>query len=193
MRRRLELPRELWIQNFGGSWCRSAHCQAPYLYASTDGSRRACGVGACTCIVPTLIDPRETPAPRIDRFRLVRPPWTVAASSPRIQKCFCRPPGSVPLISLDQYRTEGSPNTCDWSANAGSGRTCKTYRRHRDAKTTAETAPRRATRPLRGQQPARSENRAFVAQSQRFAIQPHQERQLERRETKLRRCNISQW
>ena len=31
MRRFLGLSRELWIENLGGSWHRSAHCQAPVL------------------------------------------------------------------------------------------------------------------------------------------------------------------
>ena len=96
MRRRLELPRELWIQNFGGSWCRSAHCQAPCLYASTDGSRRACGVGACTCIVPTLGDPRETSGPRIDRIPPARPPWRDCQYR-EIKKIFFSPLSKCPI------------------------------------------------------------------------------------------------
>ena len=31
MRRCLGLSRELWIENFGGSWDRSAHCWGPVL------------------------------------------------------------------------------------------------------------------------------------------------------------------
>ncbi len=31
MRRCLGLSRELWIEHFGGSWCRSAHCWGPVL------------------------------------------------------------------------------------------------------------------------------------------------------------------
>ena len=39
-----------------------------------DGSARACGVGACACIVPTLGDPRDTSSAGIDRIPLARPP-----------------------------------------------------------------------------------------------------------------------
>ena len=42
---------------------------------SIDGSARAYAVGDCTCIVPTLGDPRETSGPRIDRIQPARPPW----------------------------------------------------------------------------------------------------------------------
>ena len=44
-------------------------------HVSTDGSARACAVGDCTCIVPTLSDPRETSGPRIDKNPPARPPW----------------------------------------------------------------------------------------------------------------------
>ena len=37
------------------------------IYVRTDGSRRACGVGACARLVATLGAPRETSAPQIDR------------------------------------------------------------------------------------------------------------------------------
>ena len=75
MRRRLVLSRELWIQNFGGSWSRALERKGPCLYVCTDGSRRACGVGACARLVATLGAPRETSGPRIDRFPPTRPPW----------------------------------------------------------------------------------------------------------------------
>jgi len=39
-----------------------------------DGSARACGVGACACIVPTLGDPRETSWAGIDRIQPARLP-----------------------------------------------------------------------------------------------------------------------
>ena len=61
----------------------SAHCQAPCLYVFTDGSGRACGVGACVRLVPTLSDPRETSGPRIDRIPPTRPPASVASRAPR--------------------------------------------------------------------------------------------------------------
>ena len=38
-------------------------------------SARACGVGDCTCLVPTKNDFRETSGPRIDRIPSTRPPW----------------------------------------------------------------------------------------------------------------------
>ncbi len=43
------------------------------LYVCTDGSRRACGVGACARLVATKSDPRETSGPRIDRIPPTRP------------------------------------------------------------------------------------------------------------------------
>ena len=74
MRPYLELPRELWIQNFGGSWSRAIERKGPCLYVCTDGSRRACGIGACARLLPTKSDPRETSGPQIDRFPSTRPP-----------------------------------------------------------------------------------------------------------------------
>ena len=75
MRPYLELPRELWIEIFGKSWSRAIERKEPCLYVCTDGSRRACGVGACPRLLPTKSDPRETSGPRIDRFPPTRPPW----------------------------------------------------------------------------------------------------------------------
>ena len=74
MRPYLVLPRELWIENFGKSWSRAIERKGPCLYVCTDGSRRACGVGACARLVATLGAPRETSGPRIDRFPPTRPP-----------------------------------------------------------------------------------------------------------------------
>ena len=74
MRRCLVLPRELWIEIFGKSWSRAIERKGPCLYVCTDGSRRACGVGACARLVATLGAPRETSGPRIDRFPPTRPP-----------------------------------------------------------------------------------------------------------------------
>ena len=45
----------------------------PYL--STAGSARACGVGDCTCLVPTLDGLGDTSGPRMDRIPPTRPPW----------------------------------------------------------------------------------------------------------------------
>ena len=39
------------------------------------GSRRACGVGDCACLVPTLGELGETSGPRYDRIPPTRPPW----------------------------------------------------------------------------------------------------------------------
>ena len=75
MRRCLVLPRELWIEIFGKSWSRAIERKGPCLYVCTDGSRRACGVGDCPCLVPTLGDLGETSGPRIDRIPPTRPPW----------------------------------------------------------------------------------------------------------------------
>ena len=75
MRQCLGLPRELWIENIGGSWSRAIERKGPCLYVCTDGSRRACAVGDCPRLVSTLGDPRETSGPRIDRFSSTRPPW----------------------------------------------------------------------------------------------------------------------
>ena len=71
----LGAPRELWIENFGGSWSRAIERKGPCLYVCTDGSRRACGVGACACKVTTSTDLREASGPRIDRIPPTRPPW----------------------------------------------------------------------------------------------------------------------
>ena len=73
MRRCLVLPRELWIEIFGKSWSRAIERKGPCLYVCTDGSRRACGVGACACLVTTLGGPWETSGPRIDRIPPARP------------------------------------------------------------------------------------------------------------------------
>ena len=75
MRRCLVLPRELWIEIFGKSWSRAIERKGPCLYVCTDGSRRACGVGACARLLPTKSDPRETSGPQIDRIPSTRPSW----------------------------------------------------------------------------------------------------------------------
>ena len=75
MRRFSGLSIELWIENFGKSWSRAIERKGPCLYVCTDGSRRACGVGACARLVATLGAPRETSGPRIDRIPPTRPPW----------------------------------------------------------------------------------------------------------------------
>ena len=75
IRESLELSRELWIEIFGKSWSRAIERKGPCIYVCTDGSRRACGVGDCTCLLPTLGVFGETSGPRIDRIPPTRPPW----------------------------------------------------------------------------------------------------------------------
>ena len=60
---------------FGKSWSRAMERKGPCLYVCTDGSRRACGVGACARLLSTKSDLRETSGPRIDRIPSTRPPW----------------------------------------------------------------------------------------------------------------------
>jgi len=74
MRRCLVLPRELWIEIFGKSWSRAIERKGPCLYVCTDGNRRACAVGVCARLVPTLCDSWETSGPQIDRIPPTRPP-----------------------------------------------------------------------------------------------------------------------
>ena len=96
MRRCLVLPRELWIEIFGKSWSRAIERKGPCLYVCTDGSRRACGVGARTCIVPTLGAPGETSAPRIDRIPPARPPWR-RRQFRELKKLIFSPPRKCPI------------------------------------------------------------------------------------------------
>ena len=100
MRQCLVLPRELWIEIFGKSWSRAIERKGPCLYVCTDGSRRACGVGACARRVATLSDLRETFGPRIDRFPPTRPPWRDRQYRD-IKKLIFSAPSKYPLISLD--------------------------------------------------------------------------------------------
>ena len=99
MRRCLVLPRELWIEIFGKSWSRAIERKGPCLYVCTDGSRRACGVGACARLVATLGAPRETSGPRIDRFPSTRPPWC-RRQYRDIQKLIFLAPRSRPICLL---------------------------------------------------------------------------------------------
>ena len=111
MRPYLELPRELWIEIFDKSWSRAIERKGPCLYVCTDGSRRACGVGACARLLPTKSDPRETSGPRTDRIPSTWPSWRDRQYR-ELKKYFYRPPASVPLISLDQKRTERYSSRC---------------------------------------------------------------------------------
>ena len=96
MRPYLELPRELWIEIFGKSWSRAIERKGPCLYVCTDGSRRACGVGACARLVATLGAPRETSGPRIDRFPPTRPPWC-RRQYRELNKLFFSAPSKCPI------------------------------------------------------------------------------------------------
>ena len=101
-RRILGLSGELWIQNFGKSWSRAIERKGPCLYVCTDGSRRACGVGACARLLPTKSGSWETSGPQIDRIPSTRPPWRDRQYRELKKLYFFRPPVSAPLISLDQ-------------------------------------------------------------------------------------------
>ena len=96
MRRCLVLPRELWIEIFGKSWSRAIERKGPCLYVCTDGSRRACGVGACARLVATLGAPRETSGPRIDRIPPTRPPWW-RRQYRELKKLIFLAPGKCPI------------------------------------------------------------------------------------------------
>ena len=111
MRQCLGLSRELWIENLGGSWSRAKERKGPCLYVCTDGRRRACGVGACARLLPTKSGPWETSGPRIGRIPPTRPPWR-RRQFRELKKNIFRPPGRVPLISLDHERTERYSNDC---------------------------------------------------------------------------------
>ena len=96
MRPYLELPRELWIEIFGKSWSRAIERKGPCSYVCTDGSRRACDVGACACIVQTLNELRETSGPRIDRIPLARP-TPLARQYRELKKLFFSAPSMCPI------------------------------------------------------------------------------------------------
>ena len=68
-------PASSGSKSFGGSWSRAIERKGPCLYVCTDGSARACGVGDCARLIPTLGNPRETSGPRIDRIPPTRPSW----------------------------------------------------------------------------------------------------------------------
>ena len=63
-------------------------------YAPSPG---ACGVGACTCIVATLGDPRETSLAGIDRIQPARPAVASSASAPRNKKLLFLAPSTCPI------------------------------------------------------------------------------------------------
>ena len=96
MRQRLVLPRDLWIEIFGQSWSRAIECKGPCLYVCTDGSARACGVGDCTCIIPTLTDLRKASGPRLDRIQPARPSWRDRQNR-ELKKRVFSPPSTCPI------------------------------------------------------------------------------------------------
>ena len=81
------LDRNLW---------RAIERKGPCLYVSTDGSRRACGVGACPRLLPTKSDPRETSGPQIDRIPSTRPSWWDRQYR-ELKKLFFSPPSKCPI------------------------------------------------------------------------------------------------
>ena len=101
IRRFLGLSRELWIQNFGGSWSRAMERKGPCLYVCTDGSGRACGVGDCTCLLWSESDPRETSGPRIDRIPPTRPSWRYRQYR-ELKNLFFSPPRKCPIALVGQ-------------------------------------------------------------------------------------------
>ena len=56
----------------------------------------ACGVGACTCIVPTLGDPKDTSWAGIDRIPPTRPPWWHRQYR-ELKKIFFSAPSKCPI------------------------------------------------------------------------------------------------
>ena len=96
MRRCLVLPRELWIEFFSKSWSRAIERKGPCLYVCTDGSRCACGVGACARLLPTPSEPRETSGPQIDRVPSTRPSWRDRQYR-ELEKTFFSPPSKCPI------------------------------------------------------------------------------------------------
>ena len=96
MRRCLVLSRELWIENFWGSWSSGLERKGPVLICIHRGSARACGVGDCTCTLSTLGDPRETSGPRIDWIPSTRPPWW-RRQYRELKKIFFSAPSKCPI------------------------------------------------------------------------------------------------
>ena len=90
------LPRELWIEIFGKSWSRAIERKGPCLYVCTDGSRRACGVGACACLLPTKSDPWEISGPPLDRIPSTRPSWRDRQFR-ELKKIFFSAPSTCPI------------------------------------------------------------------------------------------------
>ena len=55
-----------------------------------------CGVGACTRLLPTQSEPRETSAPQIDRIPSARPSWRDRQYR-ELKKIFFSPPSKCPI------------------------------------------------------------------------------------------------
>ena len=111
MRPCLELPRELWIENFGGSWPIEIQRKGPWEMYITLESGGVGGVGDYPCLVPTLGNLGETSGPRIDRIPPTRPPWW-RRQYRELNFFLFRPPISVPSVSLDHLRTERHSDSC---------------------------------------------------------------------------------
>ena len=80
-----------------GTWA-GDRCLAERIasYVSTDGSARACGVGARPRFISTLGGPRETSGPQIDRIPPARPPWW-RRQYRELKKIFFSPPSKCTI------------------------------------------------------------------------------------------------
>ena len=96
MRPCLGLSRELWIENFSKPWPSELYSDASWPDVSDAGSGGACGVGDCTCLVPTPSAPRETSGPRIDRISPAHPPWR-RRQFRELKKLIFSAPGKCPI------------------------------------------------------------------------------------------------
>ena len=97
----LGLPRELWIENFGGSRYWSVDCWGPVLICIHRWKRPRM---RCRRLTMSSSDPRRLQGDlgATNRQVAIDAAVMVGPSITRIKKYFFRPPGSVPLISLDK-------------------------------------------------------------------------------------------
>ena len=96
MRRFSGLPESSGLKTLGDHGADLWAAEHLSSHVSTDGSARACGVGDCTCIVPTIGDPRETSGSRIDRIPPARPPWW-RRQYRELKKLFFSAPSTCPI------------------------------------------------------------------------------------------------
>ena len=96
IRLRLGLPESSESKTWGISGQAECLAERNARYVSIDGSGRACGVGDCTCIVPTLSALRETSGPRIDRIPSTRPSWRDRQYR-ELKKLFFSAPSKCPV------------------------------------------------------------------------------------------------